>query len=528
MRKTKQVKMKQAYLLLVALFITELCAAQHASWHYKFDGNIPYYEPIEIMKISPVDQGSCVMLGVFNDTLSFQGNTAIVNGLGYFAARFDPNGNLQWFKMLPGKTNSLMTDANGNIYLGGSIDTTVIILGNSYTPAGEKDAYFAKLNSNGDFLWFKTISTTGNDEATDLVMGSDGLPRLTGYIGHDQGMSGTLFGLKSFVRRLDHQGNTLTEYFIEGGGSSKLRLDADNNLYLFIHHNDTLTVDGVTILPGDDYYGGVSLLKLMQDGSFGWHHYLFSHFRLEKYDAAVTSDKRVLVTYYQEYGGSVMRVFGEDGTQGKLYSFNTNLLVRANSMQLLAGDRLLFTGHLTTGNSAFGGAQYQPAPLCSDTIPHPGMIIVETDSTLGCINHIVVPHVWGLHVAAAQDNSIYVTGVMPSNSIFGSTDQPDWSKKSLFAASFNDLTGIRQLAETGKSTFEISPNPSGGIISITHHGFGSETLLCIYSTDGKCVKQESLSPDGSTIDIGSLGEGIYFVTLTNDEGVATRKLVVSR
>jgi hypothetical protein len=78
-------------------------------------------------------------------------------------------------------------------------------------------------------------------------------------------------------------------------------------------------------------------------------------------------------------------------------------------------------------------------------------------------------------------------------------------------------------------TLEVYPNPSEGIIHLDIRTAGKgNTQLRISNAMGQLMMQEKIEPAElmKTIDLNERGPGIYFVSLSTDEQVTTRKVVV--
>ncbi len=79
---------------------------------------------------------------------------------------------------------------------------------------------------------------------------------------------------------------------------------------------------------------------------------------------------------------------------------------------------------------------------------------------------------------------------------------------------------------TNTSDFSIYPNPNyGKFIVDTHRLLKSE--ISIFNMDGKVISQISnnVFTDSYSIDISSVSKGVYFVRVSNKEGVAVKKIV---
>jgi len=118
-----------------------------------------------------------------------------------FVAKLDSSGNLLWFRTIGGSDDewgySIAVAPDGSIYVVGSTRSF---------GAGDYDVFVAKLNSDGELLWFKTIGTPSYEEGLDITVAPDG----SMYIG------GTAT-LGAFLAKIDSSGNLLWLRTVDGG-----------------------------------------------------------------------------------------------------------------------------------------------------------------------------------------------------------------------------------------------------------------------------------------------------------------------
>jgi hypothetical protein len=86
-------------------------------------------------------------------------------------------------------------------------------------------------------------------------------------------------------------------------------------------------------------------------------------------------------------------------------------------------------------------------------------------------------------------------------------------------------TGIEQVA-SNKEQISIYPNPSNGSFVIETNATTKQTAY-IYDVNGKLVLSQTIN--GKTnIDASSLNEGVYNISIINNEGITNKKLVIVR
>jgi hypothetical protein len=164
--------------------------------------------------------------------------------------KLSPRGDLAWVHSL-GSTgsdegNSICSDPAGNIYITGFYEGTMdCIPGNnscSITSNGEEDIFIEKLNSDGDFIWAKSVGGIDSDMSFSITSNSNGCICLTGYFMEtvDFDPNDSNYELSSqgardiFVLALDANGefmlaNAMGGEFYERGLS--VIMDMDENVY---------------------------------------------------------------------------------------------------------------------------------------------------------------------------------------------------------------------------------------------------------------------------------------------------------
>jgi septum formation inhibitor MinC len=90
-----------------------------------------------------------------------------------WVAKYSPNGTLLWKKQLGtskyDRSNGVAADSSGNVFISG---TTLGALAGDFK--GRSDAWVAKLNTNGKFLWKKQLGTSSDDTSNGVATDSSG------------------------------------------------------------------------------------------------------------------------------------------------------------------------------------------------------------------------------------------------------------------------------------------------------------------------------------------------------------------
>jgi hypothetical protein len=113
-------------------------------------------------------------------------NLTSPSGYGFFVARFDTSGNLQWIRRADGTSflgseGGCAVDAAGNCYIPGIYSGTVDFGGTIITNRGGWDIFAAKYDGAGNLQWVQTGGGTGNDGALRAAVNTTGNCYLAGW-----------------------------------------------------------------------------------------------------------------------------------------------------------------------------------------------------------------------------------------------------------------------------------------------------------------------------------------------------------
>lgn len=169
--------------------------------------------------------------GVSTFTLNQTGGTV-------FISKLNVSGNFVWAKQIQGyRGNAMALDGSGNVYTIGDFVTSgdfdpgtgVFIMTPVVNPLGSKNAFISKLDSLGDFVWAKQISTLSPTYGKSISINSLKKVCVTGENSVSQ------FSRGIFINLLDSLGNTLwTGQFNSNSTSNRgsaIEIDPIGNIY---------------------------------------------------------------------------------------------------------------------------------------------------------------------------------------------------------------------------------------------------------------------------------------------------------
>jgi hypothetical protein len=203
--------------------------------------------------------------GYYQDSITIENETDLTSNItdaNIFIASYDMNGNLKWLKSAGGLgtdiANSISVDILGNCYITGYFEDTATFGTQSIiTGSSNRDMFFAKYDSSGNFIWVKQLYSSGGAEGKDIFSDGNNGFYVTGYF------SGTaLFGTYSmnsltpndmFIAHYDNNGNFLGVRNVANATGYGISLDTGGNCIITGTFTSSTLFDGINLVShGDD------------------------------------------------------------------------------------------------------------------------------------------------------------------------------------------------------------------------------------------------------------------------------------
>jgi predicted outer membrane repeat protein len=164
------------------VFISKLDANGDFVWAKSMGGSVGHTLSEDIT----VDlSGNIYTTGYFNDTVDFDPGAGIfgltsIGNIDIFVSKLDSMGSFIWAKGMGGiggdRASGIDVDLNGNIYTTGGFNGTVDFDPGAgiynLTSLGDSDIFISQLDSNGNFVWAKSIGGVGSDVGGSIVLDS--------------------------------------------------------------------------------------------------------------------------------------------------------------------------------------------------------------------------------------------------------------------------------------------------------------------------------------------------------------------
>jgi hypothetical protein len=240
--------------------------------------------------------GNVYSTGRFEGTVDFDPGVGVFNLTSagaddIFVQKIDSAGNFIWASRMGGTGNdngwSLITDGLGSLYLTGYFQNTVDFDPGAgvfnQTSGGQSDIFISKFDTNGNFIWAKSMGAGGSDVGYSITTDGSGNVYSTGYfqntVDFDPGagvLNLTSVGADDiFIQKLDANGNLI---WIKQMGSTasevgnSISTDGFGSVYLTGNFRNTVDFDpgagvfNLTSAGGLDIY----IQKLDSAGNFTW------------------------------------------------------------------------------------------------------------------------------------------------------------------------------------------------------------------------------------------------------------------
>ena len=130
--------------------------------------------------------GYSYIAGSYYGSVAFGATTLVSNSSAdAFAAKLDPSGNWLWARSCGGvnadTARGIALDSAGNCCVAGWFQGTAVFGTTEITSLGEADIFLAKLDTNGNWLWARRAGGAGEDNGWDVSIDGAGNACLTGF-----------------------------------------------------------------------------------------------------------------------------------------------------------------------------------------------------------------------------------------------------------------------------------------------------------------------------------------------------------
>lgn len=272
--------------------------------------------------------------GSFQSTVDFDPGagtanlTSVALADGYFA-KYTADGDYVYAKQISGSSsvtsNGIAVDGNSNLHITGNYSATVDFdpgAGTAnLTPAGGTDIFFAKYDTNGNYVYAKTVGGTNNETGFALTTDADGNAYVSGYFSGSvdlfpgAGISNftSAGGNDIFFAKYDASGNYVYAKSVGGTGMDRaysIATDANGKVYVTGIFRNSVDFDpgaGTATLNGPTSVSNCFIAAYDASGNYSYAGslggYTNTSFQEENMGMVVDNTGNVYVTGY--FNGSV-------------------------------------------------------------------------------------------------------------------------------------------------------------------------------------------------------------------------------
>lgn len=498
--------------------------------------------------------GNLYVTGSFSGSAAF-GTITLTSSGGpdVFVAKLDGDGNWLWAVQASSSTMAvegldIALDVSGQIYVTGTFGGTATFGGISITSHGQTDAFVAKLDGDGNWLWAKGAGGSYMDNGKSIGLDQSG----NVYCGGDFASTATFGsisltsdgGADIFIAKLDSAGNWL--WAQQAGGE------------------DTESVENLTVSEGGTAYLTGYFYTEAAFGSF----ILTGYGETDVYVAAINTNG---AWQWASKAGGASDDMGSDiildplgylcvtGNFGTTAVFGPHVLTSLGNQDLFVG-RLNLEGNWVwakrgggtgnesgldvsldgNGNICLTGYFDGTSVIGYTTLNSSGYLDILT----AAINSDGI-WLWALKAGGANDdygyglvadgNGIYVTGRFYASATFSDINIGLATGPNIFVAKISPGVGTSDdlAADTSASPKlgDPAPNPfrRGEATRLkVEIGQGDEGLLSVFNLRGQLIEKRSLGQGFHEVcfDLCSQPAGIYLCRLKTRTAVLSRKLVL--
>lgn len=490
------------------VFISKLDSNGNFIWAKQLGNN---WNMIDGYSINIDNSGNIYIIGEFYDTSDFNpspADTFCLTSFGesdVFITKLDCDGNFIWAKQIGGPSNDagyhISSDDNNDLYITGSFNDHSDFDPSPYDSHtlisnGWSDAFVAKYDSNGNFLWVKQFGSPSIDVGQSIFVHDKQNIYFTGTFWESitfQTITDTITyvseGLSDvFIMNINSYGEVIWVKQIGGSWSNECRsisADTYGNVYVTGYFNDSCDFD-----PGPNLFNLTSLgnwdsyvLKLNSNGDFIWA---------------------------KQFGGIET--------------------VRSYSIFLDALDNIYTTGEF------FSSVDFDPSPSTDYILSSYGDQAVFISKLNPSGDFVWAKHFGGISndcgksIVVDNSGNIFTTGHFMGSvdfdpSITGTDSLTSLGVVDVFIHKMNqNSNGINDNLEY--SEIKVIPNPTHDKIYISSGAEFKNTSITLFNMNGSPIYRDILMTGNSfEIDLSNFSDGIYILQLIDNYSTYTTKII---
>jgi hypothetical protein len=568
------IHMKKTIVVILGMSISNLVFSQVPNHHWT--KSINGGSSASGKCITTDEFGNVYTAGVFGSTSDFDPSAGVSNlisngGLDVYLVKTNPQGDFIWAKNFGGSNDDIPSEivisATGNVYLTGIFEGTADFnpeaAVSSLTSIGQQDVFVLKVNSNGQYLWAKSIGSTNNDEGNGIDIDDFnesvfviGTFSLTIDLDPGAGTQNTtsLGSTDVFMLKLNASGDYVTS---KTAGS----ISADRGEDIII--NETTGDQYMTGFVGGtaDFDPGVAVVEVIGSNDiFLWKLSEANNLVYAKKMGGIAVDEGRNIDL--DASGNVYI----NGSFISTCNFDPNggtLNITSNGSDDVFVAKLTASGNLTwvktfgsIGTEDFMdmdvtsfGDVYVTGEMADDMDANPDAVLtanlikngtedayivsLDSDGTFNWATNYgassIGSYTRGFGIFADEFDNVFTTGYYQGTVDF----DPSGASTSYTSISGSDIwfqklgpgfNGLNE--EINLNEVQLFPNPSNGKCSLTSSKGFNEAILTVTDLNGKEVySRKQISAPTIELDLSYLKNGSYLISIQENTSISIKRFV---
>jgi len=491
------------------------------------------------------NQGNIFITGYFSANCSFDTIDFSSNGcFDIYLVKLTQNGTVLWGKSFGGfacdYSTSICIDDNQNIYVAGFYAYSSLIIGDTVLSSGDEfNAFLAKFDNNGNFIWAKSIASTGDDEGLSLKY-KNGSIYFSGEFGNTINLD--TFSISSnglsdaFIARIDTSGTVIWIRTAGGTGydsASGVTVDDNGNIYISGTFSDSVNFGPFQVISngGDDIF----ICKYDSAGTEQWIRTMGGVSDDQGSKLATDHSGNVYIVCRISYDFSIdsFSFFGYRGFM--ILKFDSNGSFKWLNQAYAAWDSGWSNIITDNNDNLFLCGEFSDTVFIeNDTIIGTGMSTYQ-----GCIARYTTDgHMvwfkyntgWGACmpacIYASNDSVLWATGMFSGLVLLDDQILSPTGGNDIFVARLSNIDQLGVVSNNFGNDVSLYPNPAKSNLTLEFkYKYIKEFEIIIYNSLGSVISSEISHDNIMTINIGNLPSGLYFVNIFYENNIIAKKFI---